>query len=316
MRTLLKNTGLLAASFVLAAAVMFVVSALVSPPSGGTVTTAFANGPELFDSYCRSCHVASGGSGGAIGPDLSRIGADAASRKPGTSAVAYLAESIVAPAAFMAPGAQAEMPDIFGDVLHPAQIKSLVWFMANQGANGDLQAVRALRIGEMIRSQDDGAEEDEPEFVRDRAQLARGREVFFETASCDRCHGVLPAEDGVRRLGPGLMGVGTKSTRELREAVVSPSAVLHPRFLQVDVRMANAQTQTGILLESDAETVTIVRELPTGVGEILTIPVADLDGDAATAVVPTGTSSMPDNYGEILTTGQLDDLVAYLKTLY
>lgn len=65
--------------------------------------------PEAIAAFntggCGACHVIPGvpGAVGVVGPDLSNIGAAAAERKPGTTAEEYIRESIVNPAAFVAP---------------------------------------------------------------------------------------------------------------------------------------------------------------------------------------------------------------------
>lgn len=53
---------------------------------------------------CAACHAIEGISTGAVGPDLTHLATDAATRKPGMSAEAYIEESIRAPEAFVAPG--------------------------------------------------------------------------------------------------------------------------------------------------------------------------------------------------------------------
>lgn len=54
---------------------------------------------------CIACHVIPGiqGAVGMVGPDMTHIGTDAATRVPGQSAVDYIHESIVDPMAFTAP---------------------------------------------------------------------------------------------------------------------------------------------------------------------------------------------------------------------
>ncbi len=63
------------------------------------------NGEALFKSgACPACHTISGISSGAVGPDLTQAATVAATRKPGTSAEAYLRESISNPQAVVTPG--------------------------------------------------------------------------------------------------------------------------------------------------------------------------------------------------------------------
>lgn len=78
------------------------------PASGAEMGGAEARGKQVFLSAtgnCFACHSieAIGIRGGTRGPDLSAVGGQAASRKPGVAAADYLRESILAPAACFAP---------------------------------------------------------------------------------------------------------------------------------------------------------------------------------------------------------------------
>jgi len=58
-------------------------------------------GKEGFEKYCRKCHSLEAGESG-FGPTLHRIASVASTRRSGQSAVDYLWESVVDPAAFKA----------------------------------------------------------------------------------------------------------------------------------------------------------------------------------------------------------------------
>ncbi|MSQ26242.1 MAG: c-type cytochrome [Dehalococcoidia bacterium] len=79
------------------------------PPGGNP---AAAGKAKLATLPCGACHTISGfpGFGGAVGPNLTTVGSVAATRKPGTDAAAYIRESIVNPAAFIAPNFPNAMP--------------------------------------------------------------------------------------------------------------------------------------------------------------------------------------------------------------
>ncbi len=82
------------------------------PPAGDLV----AQGQALFMTappnvgtqalWCSQCHMIEGVADGLIGPDLTHIGSEAASRKPGTSAEDYIVESIRDPDAFISTGVE------------------------------------------------------------------------------------------------------------------------------------------------------------------------------------------------------------------
>ena len=64
-----------------------------------------AHGESLYrGGACPACHTITGISAGAVGPELTRAGSVAATRKPGMAAEAYLRESIQNPQAFVPPG--------------------------------------------------------------------------------------------------------------------------------------------------------------------------------------------------------------------
>ena len=87
-------------------------------------------GARLFETKgCAACHQI-GGQGGTIGPNLTNIGTQAATRKPGMSAEDYIRESIQNPGAFVVQGFQAGvMPTI---PLTPDELNTLVQFLMEQ----------------------------------------------------------------------------------------------------------------------------------------------------------------------------------------
>ncbi len=89
-----------------------------APPASSTASVGrqiFITGAgEGAATPCVTCHVIEGvpEAVGLLGPDLSNIGTDAATRKPGVSAEEYLRESIVAPEAFVAEGVERALPGL------------------------------------------------------------------------------------------------------------------------------------------------------------------------------------------------------------
>ncbi len=131
------------ASLSIAAAFLLPVAALVAlgtalpqfdlpaPAKEAEAASAEERGKALFYDPvvgCYMCHVVKG-SGGTRGPDLSRIGEVAETRKPGVPAEDYLRESITNPMAFIAPGYPAIMPLNLGDRLSSTQIDDLIAYM-------------------------------------------------------------------------------------------------------------------------------------------------------------------------------------------
>lgn len=77
---------------------------------------------------CIGCHVV-GSAGGVTGPTLTNIATVAETRKPGTSAEAYIEESIRNSGAFVAPGYAAGLMPSFQGILTDQEITQLVAFL-------------------------------------------------------------------------------------------------------------------------------------------------------------------------------------------
>jgi len=74
-----------------------------------------AAGRAAFVKYgCGGCHTVQGlaGAAGKVGPELTHIGTEAATMKPGMAANDYLVESIREPSAFITPGFTNDMPKL------------------------------------------------------------------------------------------------------------------------------------------------------------------------------------------------------------
>ncbi|PKB63614.1 MAG: hypothetical protein BZY80_06315 [SAR202 cluster bacterium Io17-Chloro-G2] len=96
------------------------------------------DGQEIFlgSGGCGACHAVDGVSQGLVGPDLSHLGTEAASRKPGTSAEDYIFESIRDPQAFVATGVDRAIPGIMTAAvtagLSDDEVNALVDFLLAQ----------------------------------------------------------------------------------------------------------------------------------------------------------------------------------------
>ncbi len=113
----------------------------VSPPeTGGSAgeTDLVALGEEIFTGAggCIACHTVEGISAGLVGPDLTHIGTDAATRKPGVSAEAYIRESIREPDAFVAEGVARAIPGLMTSAITASlsddEVAALVEFLLAQ----------------------------------------------------------------------------------------------------------------------------------------------------------------------------------------
>lgn len=103
------------------------------PGNGGDV-----DGQAIFlgKGICATCHTIEGVSEALIGPDLTHIGTDAATRQPGVSARDYLTESIREPEAFVAEGVERATPGLMTTALtanlSDSEVSALVEFLLAQ----------------------------------------------------------------------------------------------------------------------------------------------------------------------------------------
>jgi cytochrome c oxidase subunit 4 len=106
-------------------------------PSAGATSGAsdpLALGKEVFTGKgtCSVCHTIQGISAGTIGPELTHVGTNAAQRKPGTSAEAYIRESIENPTAFVVEGFPPAMTPGLKSNMTDAEFDALVQFLLAQ----------------------------------------------------------------------------------------------------------------------------------------------------------------------------------------
>jgi cytochrome c oxidase subunit 4 len=108
------------------------------PTATGGPGELVAQGQSIFTGKggCAACHTIEGISTGAVGPDLTHIGTEAADRKPDASAREYIHESIREPEAFVASGVERAVPGIMTSALtaslSDAEVEALVEFLLAQ----------------------------------------------------------------------------------------------------------------------------------------------------------------------------------------
>ena len=134
---------------------------------------------------------------------------------------------------------------------------------------------------------------------------ARGKAVFeSDRAGCTKCH-VIKGDE--RRAGPDLGVIGDKFGREqLVQAVLEPSARIHPDYGTIVATTTDGKVHTGVLRKRTHEEL----QLLDAEGRLLRIPLATIDEEKRT-----GTSLMPAGQHKALTTEQFADLIAYLESL-
>lgn len=130
-----------------------------------------------------------------------------------------------------------------------------------------------------------------------------GRKIYFGKGNCAACHWL----DGAGgRLGPDLTDIGLiRGASNLRESIVDPAAQLPAGFLVVAAVRHDGSSVQGLRLSEDAFTIQI-RDYSQDLHSLVKAELRSLEKTA-------GRSTMP-SYGELLSAGELDDLVAYLAT--
>ena len=105
--------------------------ALPPTPTPAPAETPEERGLAVFQSQgCGGCHTIEGVSSGTVGPNLSKIGAVAATRVPGQSAEEYIRTSILNPNAYVVEGFPPNvMPQTFGQTIPQEELDDLVKYL-------------------------------------------------------------------------------------------------------------------------------------------------------------------------------------------
>jgi cytochrome c peroxidase len=139
------------------------------------------------------------GADGEVGPDLTKLGTVAGTRKPKTTAKEYIRESILDPDAFVAPGGfeKGVMPRKFGKTLSEDDLNKLVDFLASLGVEtpkgGDMARPKLVRARPAEATTTPFAPS--PLKLGTDEQIALGKALFFDrrlsasnALSCASCH--------------------------------------------------------------------------------------------------------------------------------
>jgi putative heme-binding domain-containing protein len=133
--------------------------------------------------------------------------------------------------------------------------------------------------------------------------VARGQTVFNGTkGACLSCHAIGYIGG---RIGPDLTRIGqVRSERDLVEAIAFPSVSFARGYEPVVVRTRSGEERGGSLV-GDADSEVVLSDVA---GNEIRIPRADI-----TDMQPGTVSLMPAGFGDVLTSQELADLVAFLK---
>lgn len=135
--------------------------------------------------------------------------------------------------------------------------------------------------------------------------VARGKIVFeSQAAGCKKCHAF---DDGERRAGPDLRVIGDKLGRDqLVQAVLEPSATIHPDFATIVVATTDGKVHTGVLHQRTAEDL----QLFDVEGKLVQLPLVQIEQERRVAE-----SLMPTGLNKTVPAEQFADLIAYLASL-
>jgi len=132
-----------------------------------------------------------------------------------------------------------------------------------------------------------------------------GREIFKRPSlSCQRCHATW--DDGVRRVGPNLKGVGTRLARlHLAEAIVTPNLRTSPGYSGTNLFLHDGNVISGRVLEENEEHI----RLQDSAGAVHVVMHTEIETRRS------GLSAMPDGLGQSITREEMRDLIQYLAEL-
>jgi putative heme-binding domain-containing protein len=131
-----------------------------------------------------------------------------------------------------------------------------------------------------------------------------GEKLFGGKGGCTKCH-MIRGEGG--SLGPELTYVGSqRAPKHLRTSILQPDEEISPEFWAVDAIDKDGNTYSAIRLNEDTYTIQILdlRENLHSLNKV----------DLRSLAIKKKKSRMP-SYGEVFTSSELDDLVAYLYSL-
>lgn len=127
----------------------------------------------------------------------------------------------------------------------------------------------------------------------------KGSEIFARL--CANCHAFKGQGKAV---GPDLMPLGDKSPDDFMLAILDPSSIVEPRFIQYNIELKDGRSLSGVVRAETATSLTLV----SGGGVTEKILRSDMQD-----IRPSSLSLMPEGLEEGMTSQDFADLIAYLK---
>jgi cytochrome c oxidase cbb3-type subunit 3 len=131
-----------------------------------------------------------------------------------------------------------------------------------------------------------------------------GEELYLGKGGCARCHTVDGRGGAV---GPELAGIGSRREDDfIRTSILDPEAYIPRDFLEVSVVTKDGRKVTGVRLNEDAFSIQ-VRDLSNQFHSFWKTDLAELTKEPKRSPMP--------SYRNSLGSGEVDDIVAYLRSL-
>ena len=265
-------------------------------------------GRELFAQHCATCHNVDSQRQSSYGPDLSNIGVLAAQRTPNQSPQEYILASILTPDAYRAPGAQAAMPADIASDLDPTQVVSLVGYLMTCGATPNYNEL--TQLAQRVTSKPH-----ETNSPIDFEQVDAGKQLYYGKGGCHQCHS-LQALPGSTLKAPSLLTAGNHSQEFLRESICQPNRRLTPGYRHSQIVLESGQILAGRLVTDNEEYVELLVNTPTGLQlRKLKRDQIEVSETGKPSIYPQQQSTMPNDLNKSLTSTEINQLLAFLKTL-
>jgi len=270
------------------------------------------SGEEIFwgKGACHVCHRI-GERGYALrGPNLGEsrdgplipIRAGLRARELGLDkGVDYLAQSILQPARYVVSGYKAEMPEVFKAPirLYPSEIKAVIRYLESLGGDSTFSDVQ------LPTSYWQGAAQT---VFKLSGNVENGRRLFFDSQNvgCASCHTALDAagKKSGSQVGPDLTSVGSiRTPQALYRKIVKPDSNVVSGYEKILIKTHKGQFFVGTFV-AENDSFLILNSQPDGALSLNKNEIARRKISSVT--------SMPLNYGDLLTAQQIHDIVAFL----
>jgi len=221
----------------------------------------------------------------------------------------YLVQSLARPGAFVVPGFNNEMPEVFKPpvMLYPSEIKAIIRYL--QSLSGETKFAPIRLPNALLRSYQ---AQDSTAQTPVTGNAAAGRRLFFDlhgAAGCAACHAAIDStgQAAGATWGPNLTEIASiRTAARLRQKIVTPDSNIVSGYRVVLLKLKGNRFLAGILRKETPDSLTLL--LSTGAG--VTVPTSMIE-----VRMNRTASIMPGNYADLLSPAQIDDLLAFLLTL-